>query len=388
MYFNPRFGPHVAVICTLFFLLSFFSVTTFGQGKFLEGYIISPKGDTTKGFIRYEAWNASPTYIDYSPSQNGKYFQKLDDEHVWEFYIPSAGERYKSRTIGVLDINPDELYSAAPSLETKDSARIYLREVIYGSKASLFAQTSLSGVTKFFLEKNNALIELKNYSFNRVVGDKKYFVIYDEYKKQLQNLFSDSQNFREPLPEYDQRGLARYIKKYNQSFSENVVSVEAAPTQSTVMVDLHVSAGIESWDEYYTTFKNKLSTGLGVRISFPRNFHNRYIRFNFQVISGVLAKDVKFHSGDEKITLKVLEGGLGTYVGSGKIRPYGGIDFSFPFGEWRSIILGPHIGVGFKRQFNIEISHGLNLFPLMTHEDAVSGARISFNYYLNLNKFF
>ena len=53
----------------LFFVALFAAFLTstdvFSQGKFLDGYVISLKGDTLKGTIKNEGWDQSPAYIDF-----------------------------------------------------------------------------------------------------------------------------------------------------------------------------------------------------------------------------------------------------------------------------------------------------------------------------------
>lgn len=376
--------PARFVLCLLFIQL-FISTDAFSQGKFLDGYIISPSGDTLKGLIQYEEWDANPYHINFTNPEG--IVQKIFSSEVKGFFILKTNEIYKSHRIGMLNIDLRESYNVAPSLQAKDSSDYFLKEITFGLHASLLEYKNTDGVPHYFLKKQSKLTELFNYPFYRIVDNKKYLILYDQYKNQLPLLLSDSQSFDIKIPSYDRKNLKTYIEKYNESFGVIKYKKEA-DEQSDFNVDLNFSAGVEGWNEPGMNLKYKPSYGIGIRFNLSRNFHNRYIKLNYQIIPSVQIAQVYTNYAEEKIDFKAFEAGIGSYFGSGKIKPFAGIDCSFPTPNWRTAILAPHFGIGFLRQFNLEVSHLIDLYSVVSKNPFFNKPRVSISYYLNLNKLF
>jgi hypothetical protein len=358
----------------------------YGQGKFLDGYIISIKGDTLKGQIRYEAWDISPNFIDFS-DKNGV-VQKISSEDSKSFFVSQVNETYRSKKIGILNIDLNQFYTVAPSIIAKDSARTFLREIISGSNASLLEFINSAAESHFLLDKDSKLTELINYPFYRTINDKKYLIVYDDYKNQLSNLLSDSKNFKMSIPSYTENSLRKYIKRYNESLGEEEYSIKADKFESGSSIDFLLSVGIEGWTEPGVNLKNSISYGIGFRVNLARKFNNRYIKINAFLNPRVFTGEVYNYIPNEKISLKTIEIGTGTYIGTGKIRPFAGLDYGFPLDNWRSTSLSPHFGIGYRRQFNIEISHFANFTSIVSEIPFFNRPRITLNYSLNLNMLF
>ena len=371
------------------FNIFFISTYAFSQGKFLDGYTISFKGDTLKGFIRYEGWDESPAYIDFS-SNKANDIQKIGSEEITEFYITPLNARYKSKKISILNISLSEIYTLPPSLQSKDSIVIFLREVTSGPKASLLEYVNSTSANHFYIEKDGILTELIYYHFYRLIREKKYLLTYDNYKKQLPSLLSDVQHADNKIPGYNQKDLRKYVEKYNEFFGGQK-NINHSQDEHDFTIDFNFNGGMEGWQEPGVLLKSKLTYGFGIRANLPRRFHNRYFKINLSFIPGVSYKEIYnnyYGYETKKTTLKTLEFGFGTYFGSGNIRPFIGLDFAFPFNTWRSSILGPHVGIGLFRKFNLEISHFANFGTVLSNAPFFNKPRISLNYYLDLNQFF
>lgn len=379
--------PARFVFCLLFFQL-FISAKVFSQGKFLDGYVISSKGDTLKGFIRYKDWDESPAKIDFTSELNGK-VQSFDAREIKEFYISTINLRYKSRKIGIPDIDLDATYNTPPSLIAKDSLTIFLQEVVSSSQASLLEYINDNKVFHYYLEKDEKFTELINYSFYRLIRNNRRLLTYDDYTKQLPELLADSPNFKLEVPDYSQKDLQKYVQKYNESLGEK--KYQSGSTVSNFTFDINFNGGLESWKENNLTIKNKITYGFGMRLNLPRNFHNRYVKLNLSLIPGIFTYLIDGTNNIydiKKITVKTIELGLGSYIGSGKIKPFAGIDVSLPLKSWRTSILGPNVGIGFLQKFNLEISHFVNFYSAFVNTPLINKPRITLNYYLNLNNLF
>jgi len=365
----------------------FFSSKTFGQGKFLNGYIVSPVNDTIKGFIRYEHWDVSPTQIDFKENLETGTVQKVGKDRVSEFSITSVNETYKNRKIGIINIDPTYEYVGVPSLQATDSISVFLRVVTKGKAASLLAYKNSRGGAHYFLERNNVLTELLNYPYRGIIRGRIYLLVYDEYKNQLPTLLADSDSFNEPIPKYSEKSLRMYVEKYNESRGE-VRHGDIKRESDDLTVDLFLGGGVESWKEPGIHLDKKLTFGMGLRINLPRKAYNRYLKAGLFFIPNVSTKEVYKSFRDEKRDLKTIEFGTGTHFGFGKLRPFAGVDLSIGLNDWRSIMIGPHLGLSLDRKLSLEVSHFADLGSLFSPAPFFNGPRISLNYYLNLNKLF
>lgn len=358
----------------------------FGQGKMLEGYIVSAKGDTTRGFVRYDGWGTSPMAVDFAKEKNGQ-FEKVGPDAAPGFFLAPLNEHYVSKRIGILNIDLSKTYDLAPSFEAKDSVTVYLREVTSGPKATLLEYLDLTEKPHFFLEKDGKLTELLYYPFYRLIRGKKYLIEYDEYTRQLPALLADDAG-NGSVRGYSARDLARYIDRYN-GLSTSTKEKKSAAVESEMEIDVYVMGGAEGWKETGLNLDTKGTFGAGLRINLPRRFHNRYFRIMFSSLGRISETKIYGYPIGENISLNTIELGVGSYIGSGNIRPNLGFEYSFPMDGWRTSILGPHVGISFRRQLSLEVTHFANFSSLFSDDVTFfSRPRISLNYYLNLNKLF
>jgi hypothetical protein len=90
----------------------------------------------------------------------------------------------------------------------------------------------------------------------------------------------------------------------------------------------------------------------------------------------------------EKVTLKRLEIGMGSYIGFGKIRPYFGFHYSGVLDNYRQTFLGVQGGISYNRILNLEIGHFANFYSVFSETGFFKAPRISVHYMLNINRFF
>ncbi|SDE65060.1 hypothetical protein SAMN04487996_106118 [Dyadobacter soli] len=366
-------------------LLAVIAVTqSFGQGRMLDGYIVSTQGDTVRGFIRYDGWGTSPMAVDFVKEKGGQ-IERVGADAAPQFFLTPLNEHYISKRIGVLNIDLSITYEIAPSFEAKDSVTVYLREITSGPKATLLEYLDLTERPHYFVEKDGKLTELLYYPFYRLIRGRKYLIQYDEYERQLPALLSDGAD-PGPVRGYSARDLGRYVDRYN-GVSDKAVS-KALSAESEMEIDFFVMGGVESWKEEEVNLKTKPTFGAGLRVNLPRRFHNRYFKILFSSQGSISETEIYGYTFGQNIKLNTLEVGAGTYMGSGNFRPNLGFEYSFGFKGWRSTILGPHAGISFRRQLSLEVSHFANFGSLFSDVGFFNQPRISLNYYLNLNKLF
>lgn len=370
-----------AIFSSIFFAFTISSAN--GQGKLLEGYIITDQNDTIPGLVRDEGWTSSPNKI-FFKKKGSSVEEQYFAEQLAAFCISFNKAIYKSKKIGIRDVTLAQIYTTAPSMITKDSVQLFLQEIVFGTRASLYEYVELTEESRFFVEKGSQLTELYYYPFYKEVNNKKYLLIYDDYKRQLKSLTYDSETFKASIPEYQKKNLKRYIEEYNQSLTGETKVYESG--DDSVVYDLDINLGSENWNSSYLNMKNKFTYGIGLRMTLPRRFQNRYFRLNFFMTPGVIIRYDNTHA--EKITLKTFEAGLGSYIGSGTIRPYLGFNYSGVFRNYRSVFLGVHGGISYKRRLNLEIGHLANFYSVFGETEFFNKPRISLHYMLSIDDLF
>lgn len=348
------------------------------QGRFVDGYILTNRNDTIRGLVRDEDWAVSPERIEFKRLNTAALTYAA--ENIAGFGLVLAKEIYKSKKIGLLDISLTNAYTFTPSFESKDSAQVFLQELVGVGKVTLFELMDRSEHSRFFIEKGGNLKELYYYPFYKSVGDKSFLLVYDEYKRQLARLGGDSERFNEPLPPYQEKYLVRYIESYNASFTKDSVRSQAENRQLTF--DLELNAGGDSW-EGRVKIQNKPTYGFGLRVNFPRKFRNRYIRAAIFFTPGIGASSSS--STWESRTARTIEVGLGRYIGSGRIRPYFGLNASVINRDYRADFLGLHAGISYNRLISLEVGHFGNFYCLLTKTSFLIQPRISLHYFLPLS---
>ncbi|NIJ55863.1 hypothetical protein [Dyadobacter arcticus] len=211
-----------------------------------------------RGLIRDEGWTKSPESIEFKV-KNGP-LQTFSADDTKGFGILSTNEIYKSKRIALLNITSSQVYITAPSLEARDSAQVFLQEIVTGNKAILFEFLNLSEQPHYFIEKDKLLKELYNYSFYKSIDDRTYLLVYDDYKKQLAQFCGDNEGFKAPIPPYQRKQLKQYIENYNNLSPEERKIYK--PKNNRLTFDFDLNASFENWNQPPFVIENKFTYGI------------------------------------------------------------------------------------------------------------------------------
>ncbi|MCE7064876.1 hypothetical protein [Dyadobacter sp. CY326] len=375
--------PHAMLIIRLIFLSLLVHCTfiskSYSQSLFQNGYLITNQNDTVRGFVKYEDWTNSPVEIAFKDT-NGqvKLFSALG---IRGFCIDAYQLKFKSKKIGLLNIALYERYRRFPSLKAKDSLQVFLKEIVYGSGASLYLYLNEVETSFYFLETKKGLVELYNYNIPMMVHNRTYIAVFDKYKEQLSAIAKESLGFNEPIPPYQEKYLRQYIEKYNSVLSfQNETS---KPEQEIPKFDLDLNVGLENWTENPVILTNKTTFGLGMRVNFPGRFYNRFVKVNFFITPDA---NIGYDAASRrKVSLKTYEVSVGSHFGLRKLRPYIGFHYSGVSDSYRLYFLGFQAGLSYNRKINLELGHFANFISPMTGTTFFLRPRISLHYFVELN---
>jgi hypothetical protein len=283
----------------------------------------------------------------------------------------------------VLDIVLTREYVQTPSLVPKDSAQVFLKELVGGKNASLYEYLDILERPHYFLERDEILTELYYYQYYRSVNNKTYLLSIEKYKNQLMEIAVKSPQFKDSLPVYQEKYLKRYIKSYNESFPDHREIYESK--RDVFSFDLDVNIGFENWNELPVILKQAFTLGIGARVNFPGKFHNRFFKANFFLTPDVwLGYDPAFR---KKGTIKTYEVAVGSYFGKSRLRPYMGIVHSQVEGGYRFDFLGFQAGLSLDRRFNLEIGHLANVACVFSETAFWTPPRISLHFMIPLSAY-
>jgi hypothetical protein len=357
----------------LLFFLFFISLEINAQAQFERGFIITNEGDTLRGYVQYLDWEISPETILFRMERTSEDKQFSAGEIVG-FSIDSVNECYVSKNIGVINLNSSQVFSMPPSLIPSHHKNVFLQTIIKGPEASLYKYVNDVGEEHFYIETPILFQELTNYSYYQYQDGRQYRARREDYKMQLASICINSDSFDGRIPNYNEKELIKYLEKYNSCFLGETI-VYRSPV-SPVVFDAMIGFG-------YDKFFDRFSYCLGVRASFPKQFHSRFFRAAISLVPGVPQEQ----KNGQKMRSR-FSAGFGKYFGSGAIHPYFvmSCDFFKKEGSGAPFILTASVGVNYRRQFELEVGHWNNFAASMMKQSFFLPPSISLHYYPNFWK--
>lgn len=150
----------------LYALLFLFVVSTFqsqAQRNFKPGYIVTLKGDTTKGFVDYKEWNENPREITFKTTEQAA-SQQYSPDNIKAFGV-NQFDHYQGYigpvTKGAVDLA--DLSSGIDSSFVSD--RVFLQTITSGKNLTLYSYSDKIKTRYFIADKNAFPVELKRYVY-------------------------------------------------------------------------------------------------------------------------------------------------------------------------------------------------------------------------------
>lgn len=163
-----------------------------GQKNLQKAILLTNSGDSIKGFINYQNWKNNPKTIDFIDDQ--KQSQKFDPASIKGFIIPSAGETYASFDVETNTLPQDEREAIDNENNPQPPVKnpVFLLQLVKHPLISLYVLVRNRKPHFYFSRSSEEPKELihffqYNESIKQVLED-------DEYKKQLEVLFSSCAN--------------------------------------------------------------------------------------------------------------------------------------------------------------------------------------------------
>ncbi|MGY3211043.1 hypothetical protein [Mucilaginibacter sp. HD30] len=144
-----------------FFLFSLLYSQLHAQGNFKPGYVVSIKGDTTKGFVDYKKWDQNPQIVLFKLAAVA---QQYSPANIKGFGIDRF-ENYEKYT-GPITTGAVNLKNLSKGIDTSFATEtVFLRSVVKGKNIALYAYKDKIKTRFFISEKNGLPVELKRYVY-------------------------------------------------------------------------------------------------------------------------------------------------------------------------------------------------------------------------------
>lgn len=185
---------------------SFFVLTSFGQGKYLPGYIILRGGDTLKGSINYSKFLKKSKVLNFKVGENINTYTSAD--------IDAYGTVSESYESAVIETGSD-------TAGRKNNA-VFLQTLFNGSK-SLYSYINDEGKDKFYI-KNGPTFELLVYdSYEKNVGGRTIILENKKFLGQLNNyLHTPSLQPILDKTEYNEKSLKKLFLRYYEITKDDI----------------------------------------------------------------------------------------------------------------------------------------------------------------------
>jgi hypothetical protein len=231
---QPEFRHSLLVL----FFLFYYSATA--QNNLLPGLIITPTGDSIKGYLDYRNWNKIPASIHYCKAV-GQEVTRFTPREVYKFKL--TGEEYFSAVVKV------ETSAVETGQLTNDKSlqfrtdTVFLRNIIEGSK-SLYYLKTLEAKEQFYIRVDSAIELLAYKKYSQIENGQIYIKENNRYKGQLIAYLSNCPIIIERVKHirYTRSNLQSLFKEYyNNCCTDTVIYQE--PIRS-VLIETGFHAGL------------------------------------------------------------------------------------------------------------------------------------------------
>ncbi|MDP4202087.1 MAG: hypothetical protein Q8861_05285 [Bacteroidota bacterium] len=292
--------PFVKVLIVL--LCCFTSV--YAGDKLKEGYIVSLKGDTVKGFLQI---------------QNGKdaakqcMFKSLS-ENAFRTYSPDEIGSYRSY---------DGKYYVAREVhdDSEGTKKVFLEFVVKGM-ANIFFYIDQNGEHYYIEKQPQGLIELTEQE-RTVTSEERSYVLPKQYKNKLMSVLQDRPDMKNEIQNtiLTHKSLIRLIKSYDAKVcgADNCTVYENHNAVERLKLGILVGVSKNRYnfgDQLVSNYENNFQIGVALKLY---NFLMFNEHFNFKA-NVLLEKDSKSY------TLTKQDGIFQYFVAMGDTRVFVGYD--------------------------------------------------------------
>ena len=196
----------------LLLLTFFFSFALSAQENYLQGLVITSKGDTVRGTIDYRNWKRNPSTISFKRETDGLIFQ-YDPEQIKGFSV--AQEYYESGRVQI-EVSPERAGELSYEVEFILEEEVAFLQALVTGKKSLYYLVNKKGKDNFYIKNGDKLELLLYKQYARNVNYVRQVLINNKYIGQLSNYLGDCTDLQQRTNNvrYSQKELTKLFEAY------------------------------------------------------------------------------------------------------------------------------------------------------------------------------
>lgn len=257
-----------------FFLIAiFFTIHSYAQIEFEEGYIITNQNQQLNCLIKNEDWRSNPTEIYYKLDEDSE-VRKAIMHNIKEFGIHKSS-RYIKEKVQLDRSNDYNFAKMSESMQPEFKEEEVLLKVIIEGKASLYSYTD-ERLQRFFYKMNDSEIEPLIYKRYLIVSSSK-IGSNQLFKQQLFNDFKcDDFSMRkfENLY-YNEPHLSKIFIEYNECKNEDFINYNENKNKSILNFTIRPGVDLSNLlvESYFFDLENiQLDHEFSFRLGFEAEF--------------------------------------------------------------------------------------------------------------------
>lgn len=257
----------------LIILLSATSLVSFSQSKFYPAQIVLANGENINGEVYYEDWANSPQSIKVkSDAKITEYFAK----DLKEFSIPALNMVYSTQNVKFNYTTNKVVASFLEIIEETVEGYFLMNYIIKSDNLSLLQFVDARDKVRFFLKKDNDVIELQSYEFIILVKGITERRTNSEYKNQLINTLLIENNDAIKSLRYERKAMASFIASYLSKQGIKFINyAENASFKALIKIGYAIgTAGLQNFS--HGSPPSNMNLGINAYNFLPNKNNNRF----------------------------------------------------------------------------------------------------------------
>jgi len=312
------------------------------QQEWKVAKLVTNNSDTIQGQINFGDWNESPRSIEFKDEQ-GRITSKSAQE-IKSFSIQEPLKTFESKSLKLSYYKKTVVPQGASPIEKTDSGTFFLEVLLRSSRVTLYEGSDDEKQTRFFLQKDDKLHELRYPIYRVARGETSHMIKSEVYKAQLTQLLPECPTLNTERLSYTDKDLVDLLVKYH-SYCKTDYKLESHQE------DLGQRFAIGGLFRYAPELESPKSfIGVNALIFSKKKFNSVFVSIDIGFGIGPKQDDIEPYK-ENRVTFGLYGG---KYFGLGDWHPmiFTGISNS-------NGALDTGVGLSYQRMFAVSTSMGL-----------------------------
>jgi hypothetical protein len=213
--------------CLLCLVLCGFSGNAQQQWKVAK--LVTVNSDTIKGQINFGDWNQSPVSIQFKDEQGN--VTSRSAQEIKSFSLQDPLKTFESKRVTLQYYNKGTVTEGTSPVVRTDSVTLFLEVLLRSSRVTLYEGSDDEKQTRFFLQKDDRLHELRYPIYRVARGETSHMIKSEVYKAQLKQLLPECPTLNAERLSYTDKDLVYLLVQYHsycktdyrlESYQENL----------------------------------------------------------------------------------------------------------------------------------------------------------------------